>query len=188
MIYNLDGDGRYHLPSDSGQDTWRPETPVVMVSWECAFAYASWLRDHSHRPWRLLSEWEWEKAARGVDGRRFPWGNRFDPAWCRMSTSTGTQPMISEIGEHRVDCSPYGVRATAGNVAEWCSTAYREFPDVVVGTHVRPKISTDPGPRVCRGGHWLAKQGACATHARTYEQPSHRSAHVGFRVARSLPE
>ena len=61
-----------------------PAAPMVLVTWEQAMAYAAARAAADGLPWRLPAEGEWEKAARGVDGRAFPWGDHFHPAWCRM--------------------------------------------------------------------------------------------------------
>jgi formylglycine-generating enzyme required for sulfatase activity len=107
-----------------------PELPVTNVSWNdartfCAFAGG-----------RLPSEDEWEKAARGTDGREFPWGA--EPACSRANWGNfdGEGPCRTEnpgrpvaVGTHPAGASPYGVQDLAGNVWEWVATAYRDEPD-----------------------------------------------------------
>ncbi len=111
-------------PLETKYDVWDGDTfpsslakhPVVNVSYEDAVAYARW------KGKRLPAEVEWEKAARGTDGRLYPWGNRFDKNNCRSGESEkkGTSP----VGNYLLGASPYGCFDLAGNVWEWSSTLY----------------------------------------------------------------
>jgi len=101
---------RYLLP-----ESWLPDAPVVDIDWWCATAYALWSGA------RLLSEDEWEKAARGVDQRVYPWGNGFDASFCRMRDSVEGASATASVDSHPVDESPYGVRGLAGNPCTWCA-------------------------------------------------------------------
>jgi len=112
--------------ADAGRETpkhWRgdrpPEElvshPVVYVTWEDALAYVDWLRERTGQPYRLPTEAEWEKAARGQDGRQWPWGNDWDPAKanCKPGGPGRTTPVgqYSPGGDSAYDCAD-----TAGNV------------------------------------------------------------------------
>jgi formylglycine-generating enzyme required for sulfatase activity len=91
--------------------------PVVNVSWDDAMVYYKWLAEATGKSYTLPSEAEWEKAARGTDGRLYPWGNTFDQGKCNVGKSgiRGTAP----VDKYPQGASPYGVLDMAGNVYEW---------------------------------------------------------------------
>lgn len=115
------------------------EHPVVGVSFHDAAAFCRWARAATGLPIRLPTEVEWEKAARGPDGRRYPWGDRWDAARCnnreaggqlaprpdRPGRPGGTTPVgrFSPAGD-----SPYGVAEMAGNVQNWCASIFGPYP------------------------------------------------------------
>ena len=94
--------------------------PVVLVSHGDARAYADWLSEITGRRWRLPSEPEWEKAARGPDGQRFPWGQVWDPA--RLNSHDLGPFDTTAVGAYSAGASPYGLRDAAGQVFEWTAT------------------------------------------------------------------
>ena len=74
MVYGQNPDGSFKLVPDADGDMWHLDWPVILISWDAAIAYASWYSDQRAEQWRLPFELEWEKSARGVDGRIYPWG------------------------------------------------------------------------------------------------------------------
>ena len=103
------------------------QLPVVGVSWFEAFAYCRWLSEVADKSYRLPTEAEWEKAARGTDGRLYPWGNTFDVS--RSNTRTTKVERTLPVGEHSPQGdSPYGCAEMAGNVSEWTSSQFRPYP------------------------------------------------------------
>jgi serine/threonine-protein kinase len=140
---------------------------VVEVSWHDAVAYAAWRSAREGREVRLPSEAEWEKAARGVDGRAFPWGQHFDATWCNSGASRREGGgRRGPVGEFPVDESPYGVRDLAGNVLDWCQNLLREDQDW----------------RAVRGGRFTYSGLFCRVAHRFGEVPGNPGDEIGFRV------
>ncbi len=142
----------------------RPDHPVVCVSWQNARDYCKWLAQVTGQPWRLPTEAEWEKAARGTDGRIYPWGSEWDKL--RANTSDGGPGGTTEVGHYsgagsrdpKGDASPYGCHDMAGNVWEWTSTAWYDRPPYDANKyendsdniHVLRGSSWNDNPRVAR--------------------------------------
>ena len=163
----------YSVPEvDRDGDRWDPLWPVFGISWFDAVAYVEWLSRASGLPWTLPTDLQWEKAARGVDGRIYPWGDRFDATLCKMRSSRPGTPMAEPVASFPGDVSVYGVRDTAGSVRDWCLDS--TFDD-------------DATRRVVRGGMWNSAPGFCRLAFRGGLNAWGVSSYVGFRLCRPLP-
>ena len=187
LVYGRDEAGRFVLRPDADGDVWPPDWPVMLVDWFGASAFAAWRATVTGRPWRLLGELEWEKTARGVDGRFYPWGDGFDPSWSCMLDSHSGRPLPAVVDTFPVDESVYGVRGLCGNVQDWCADPYRpEGPrrkgDIVVSPE-RPETVADlTAARGNRGGHWGGTARNSRAALRHRDEPGSRSEDLGFRV------
>ena len=170
--FHLEADGRFTLPELTREgDRLTPDLPVFRISWEDARAFCEWLGRREGVLYRLPTEAEWEKAARGVDGRFFPWGDHADGGFCKCSESRHLRPAPEPIGAYaETDSSPYGVGDMAGGVGEWCDGW---FDDEMT---LRP----------VRGGSWAQP----AHYTRVCTRSGHLArevfSHVGFRLVREL--
>jgi formylglycine-generating enzyme required for sulfatase activity len=161
--------------------------PVVWVSWHEALKYCQWLTERL-RGWEgtpeplatllregrwavtLPSEAQWEKAARGTDWRQYPWGEEADPKRANYSgTGIGT---TTAVGLFPAGASPYGLLDMAGNVWEWCSSLYADYPYSADDGREKPEAF---GARVLRGGSWLNGRGYARCAYRYGYHPDDRS-------------
>lgn len=164
----------------------RPDHPVVKVSWMDALAYCQWLTQATGRTYRLPCEAEWEKAARGNDGRIYPWGNEWDQQRCNSKKDRKSSPNTTPVGSYPDGASPYGLLDMAGNVAEWCATIVGKLYPYDTGEDESSIVYLrQGGNRVLRGGSWGDDPDEVRCAARlvfTPYIPGGTSSHNGFRV------
>ena len=167
LCYGVE-DGHFFLQPDADGDAWEPDWPVFMVDRPSAEAFAAWRSERTGHAWRLPTEREWEKAARGVDGRVFPWGNAFDPSFCLMLKSHAERTLPGSVDAAPLDESPYGVRGLAGNTRDWCSDDHTGGRVVVRGgcwnghalfSRACQRSAADPGIRLPNIGIRLVREG-----------------------------
>jgi formylglycine-generating enzyme required for sulfatase activity len=165
--------------------------PVVYVSHLDAVKYCQWLSTRERKKYRLPSEAEWEYAARGTDGRKYPWGNhehRGDLAnfadrntvfaWSDREIDDG-YPESSPVGAYPFGASPFGVEDLAGNVWEWCLDYFEPYRGVA---KVNPHGPTSGSKRVLRGGSWKSRFASLRATTRNSNVPNYSCNDLGFRI------
>ena len=157
--------------------------PANYVSWDDAVTFCRWLSQESGKMVRLPTEAEWEKAARGTDGRLYPWGNELPTD--RLCNFGGRVRWTTPVGKYSpYGDSPYGCVDMSGNVWEWCSTVWQEkaysfqVQDEWTEAYLKQK-----GDRVLRGGSWshIVEKVRCAVRLRN--PTNYGYGYYGVRVA-----
>ncbi|MFN8464573.1 MAG: SUMF1/EgtB/PvdO family nonheme iron enzyme [Caldilineaceae bacterium] len=174
-------------PVDFGEAFGLPNHPVVGVTWYEAFAFTRWLTDYvqAHgclaEGWRvtLPSEAEWEKAARGDDGREYPWGGELTPNRANYGeTGIGT---TSAVGCFVQGAGHYGAEEMSGNVWEWTRSVLADYP--YAASDGRERLNAgDDAARVLRGGSFSISDRSVRCGARNLNYPNLGNLNFGFRV------
>ena len=192
-IYGRDEAGRFRLVPDADGDLWDLEWPVFMVNFVGAVAYARWQAARTDLPWRLPGELEWEKAARGADGRAYPWGSALDPSWACIQATHEGRALPVRVDTYPLDISPYGVRGLCGGVRDWCADLWDPSGPPADGERALPPPAVEGAlselsetRRVCRGGSWGADARDAHLAGRYPISPFGRSPYLGFRLVRSV--
>lgn len=168
----------FEIPKDKDQH------PVVMVSWNDAVAFCEWLSDETQQTFSLPSEAQWEKAARGIDGRIYPWGNDFDKNKC--NTQDGGVGDTTPVGKYSpVGDSPYGCVDMSGNVGEWCLNGW-DAQAYIKRISDMQNLENE-NIKVVRGGSWIFYGGAARLAMRDYARVDNSNSAYGFRIVCSAP-
>jgi serine/threonine-protein kinase len=133
---------------------------------------------------------EWEKAARGADGRLFPWGSAFDATFCKMRDSREGFCQPEPVGAFAADESPYGVRDLAGTIREWCLDGHgtlRAADALAEAETAGAGPGQRGGARITRGGSWVHNPIAARAASRYVNFASDRYSSLGFRLALAVP-
>lgn len=145
------------------------DLPVIAISWDDAQAWCAWESKRRGYEVRLPTETEWEKAARGVDGRTFPWGNAYDATFANWRGSRPMYPQLEPSGTYAKDVSPYGVHDMCGGASNWCDGWFKR----------------DQGLRPFRGNNWgTSTARSLAERQGVFAKICTSS--LGFRLARTL--
>jgi len=174
----------YQTDEDWEDENQHGNHPAVNVSWHDATAYCEWLTSKlKDRGWeiQLPTEAQWEKAARGTDGRIYPWGDEsLEPNLANYGGKLGT---TSPAGSFPGGASPYRIYDMSGNVLEWCRDWYDEAY-YKKGPSAEPQGPEKGSERVLRGGFWYFHARYCRAAFRNRNLPGNRRGYVGFRLAR----
>jgi serine/threonine protein kinase/formylglycine-generating enzyme required for sulfatase activity len=180
----IGGEGKNFCPEEQVYNI-----PATAINWFDAMAYCRWRSQREGVQYRLPTEAEWEKAARGTDGRYFPWGDGFDPTFCKMRESRPGLNQPEPVGAFILDESPFGVRDMAGSARCWTLDVFGEVNEVDIMAEVEPS----PGSardvtsfRAVRGGTWgtTESRSRCASRHKRFSVM--RTPFIGFRLLRVL--
>ncbi|MEE8585963.1 MAG: SUMF1/EgtB/PvdO family nonheme iron enzyme, partial [Acidobacteriota bacterium] len=171
--WKLGGFGDWTAPQGWEEQIQHPTRPVVGVSWFEAAAYACW------KGAQLPTEAQWERAARGSKGRKYPWGDTPEPSPSLFNYAESKVRVATPVGVYPRGSTPEGIADLAGNVREWCRDWHGDYPSQPGKNPTGPKNGSS---RVFRGGAWYLNAWYCRSSYRYYYQPSNRNDLIGFRL------
>ena len=180
----IEGEARKMFPYERFWDV-----PIFLVTWFDALEYCGWRSNRDEELLRLPTEAEWEKAARGADGRFFPWGDEFDPTFCRMRDSRAFTQQPEPVGTFPTDLSPYGVADMAGNMRQWVGDRFGEQSAAECAAEPEPPEGTkrsESSWRIIRGGCWGVTREWSRSASRSKMYSLMRGTQLCFRVAKTL--
>jgi formylglycine-generating enzyme required for sulfatase activity len=170
----VDKSGNLPVAWMDGSPPFGPDYPVTGILWREAAAYCEWYG------LRLPTEAEWEKAARGEDGRTYPWGNSWDPA--RANAENEKAKGVDKVGSYPQGASPYGLKDMTGNAAEWVADYFD--PAYYAQSPMRdPKGPEQVLDHGLRGGSWASRADQSSTFFRDSSHSALPNDRVGFRCA-----
>lgn len=184
-LYHYEVNGKFTVQEEGAV---RFDTPVNYIDFESGRAYCLWRSEQDGIPWRLPRDMEWEKAARGVDARFFPWGDSFDASWCCMRQSHQKDPVPYPDEAWPIDEGPYGHLALAGGIRDWCEDAFQDPFPFEDGSRFFLNVGEPGGERVVRGGSWKSFEGNCRVAFRFIATPQYRDDDGGIRLTCSLDD
>lgn len=167
-------------PYDEGWG--RENRPVINVSWVDAKAFCDWLSQKTGKNIHLPTEAQWEKAARGTERRRYPWGN--GPPSCTIVNYNNCKGKTMPVGDYSSDSSPYNIRDMGGNVVEWCAD-WHSPTYYSVSPRYNPTGPSGGTYRVTRGGSWNYYSWEVRSARRGSVTPASRNNSLGFRICYS---
>jgi formylglycine-generating enzyme required for sulfatase activity len=174
-------------PARWNDTNWNGSTyPVVGISWFEAVAYCLWLADQTGIPFRLPTEAEWEKAARGQDGRIYPWGSNWEQGRC--NSREANRGGIAPVGSYPDGASPYELVHMSGNVMEWCATMRgKQYPYQLENEWTNEYLAGDV-TRLRRGGSWASEKNFVRSAYRRINNTAHYrgDCSIGMRLASSV--
>jgi len=175
--WKIGGFGKTKKPQGWDEQVLHPNRPVVNVSWYEASAYCAWAGD------RLPTEAEWERAARGKDGRKYPWGNE-QPDSERANYDSLKVGHATPVGLYPLGATPEGIQDLGGSVWEWVADWNGKYTKSPAGN---PRGPESGRVRVSRGGSWYKDPRGLRAAGRDWGQPDGRQDNIGFRCVLEVP-
>ncbi len=163
-------DRGFYFSADGKQGDFDPDWPVFGISWDDARAYCAWLSEQEGQAYALPTDEQWEKAARGGDGRIYPWGNGFMRTRCLMRDSL-RHAGLKAVNAFPQDLGPFGTLGMAGGVREWCEDWF----------------NPQANEKLTKGGSWLDSEPLCHSAGRVGMARFRVKPNIGFRLIRLLP-